>query len=78
MKNTLIKYGHDSRLYGGKVDLSDFDTEPSNYTMKDSRVAKQYVSDVMFDYDCKDASKRRNNAKKKMDDTHPWRYGNHL
>lgn len=74
MKNTFVKYGHDSRLYSGRVELYDFDTEFGAYTTNTSLHADRFASDVKFDFDCESATKRRD-ASRIKEGVHPWRYG---
>lgn len=74
MKTTLIKYGHDNRLYGGEVRLQEFDTEFSEFTTKSSYWANKIIADWCIDTNCESSLKRRErNHIKDSDVIHPWR-----
>jgi hypothetical protein len=74
LKTTLIKYGHDNRLYGGEVRLQEFDTEFSEFTAKGSYWANKIIADWCIDDECEFFLKCRNRSRiKDSDATHPWR-----
>lgn len=76
----MIKYGHDSRLYGGAVFNHDFNTiyHPNvldnGYKSKSDRgseIAARIEDDWKFDMQCQTKHKQRRSD----GDKHPWRCG---
>lgn len=60
-KGTLIKYGHDSRCFGGLIYESDFCTDhpPKRKINEGSRIAQSIESSWKFDNECRKNEIRR-------------------
>lgn len=61
MKNSLIKYGHDSRCFCGYIYEADFCTDhpPKHKVNEGSKIAQRIESNWKFDRECNKYAKNR-------------------